>query len=544
MKNPAKIIGIIVFALIALAILLPFVVDVNAFRPKIESELSVALGRQVSLGNLHLSIFSGSISADDLAIADDPAFGTAPFIRAKSLKVGVEMVPLIFSKALHVTHLTLENPEVSLVRSASGKWNFSSLGTKDAKEKDAKEKEKVSTPSTPTSNPDLSVGKLSIANGRISISEPPSQPHVYDKVNIKVEGFSFNSAFPFDLSADLPGGGSVTLEGKAGPVDQTDAASTPFDASIKVKQLDLAASGFVEASTGIAGLADFEGKLNSNGKQLHSEGTANTSKLKLSPKGSPTAADVQVKYAIEHNLERQGGTLTKGDVRIGKALARLTGTYQMQGESTSVVSRLSAQGMPVDDLVAMLPALGVVLPSGSSLKGGTLSTTLAISGPTDKLVITGPIKLSDTKLAGFNLASKMSAISALTGTKSDPDTSIQNLSTDARVAPEGIRTSNLNLTVPALGMITGDGTVSSAGVLNYKMNANLTGGLAGGLTQLSGIGSKTGVPFMIQGTTADPKFVPDVKGMLGGQLKSAAPGGAAGDAVKGISGLFGKKKTK
>jgi AsmA protein len=544
MKNPAKIIGIIVFALIALAILLPFVVDVNAFRPKIESELSVALGRQVSVGNLHLSIFSGSISADDLAIADDPAFGTAPFIRAKSLKVGVEMVPLIFSKALHVTHLTLENPEVSLVRSASGKWNFSSLGTKDAKEKDAKEKEKVSTPSTPTSNPDLSVGKLFIANGRISISEPPSQPHVYDKVNIKVEGFSFNSAFPFDLSADLPGGGSVTLEGKAGPVDQTDAASTPFDASIKVKQLDLAASGFVEASTGIAGLADFEGKLNSNGKQLHSEGTANTSKLKLSPKGSPTAADVQVKYAIEHNLERQGGTLTKGDVRIGKALARLTGTYQMQGESTSVVSRLSAQGMPVDDLVAMLPALGVVLPSGSSLKGGTLSTTLAISGPTDKLVITGPIKLSNTKLAGFNLASKMSAISALTGTKSDPDTSIQNLSTDARVAPEGIRTSNLNLTVPALGMITGDGTVSSAGVLNYKMNANLTGGLAGGLTQLSGIGSKTGVPFMIQGTTADPKFVPDVKGMLGGQLKSAAPGGAAGDAVKGISGLFGKKKTK
>jgi AsmA protein len=544
MKNPAKIIGIIVFALIALAIVLPFVVDVNAFRPKIESELSVALGRQVAVGNLHLSIFSGSVSADDLAIADDPAFGTAPFIRAKSLKVGVEMVPLIFSKALHVTHLTLENPEVSLVRSASGKWNLSSLGTKDAKEKDAKEKEKVSTPSTPTSNPDLSVGTLSIANGRISISEPPSQPHVYDKVNIKVAGFSFNSAFPFDLSADLPGGGSVTLEGKAGPVDQTDAASTPFDASIKVKQLDLAASGFVEASTGIAGLADFEGKVNSNGKQLHSEGTANTSKLKLSPKGSPAATDVQVKYAIEHNLEKQGGTLTQGDVRIGKALAQVTGTYQMQGESTSVVSRLSAQGMPVDDLVAMLPALGVVLPSGSSLKGGTLSTTLAISGPTDKLVITGPIKLSDTKLAGFNLASKMSAISALTGTKSDPDTSIQNLSTDARVAPEGIRTSNLNLTVPALGMITGEGTVSPAGVLNYKMNANLTGGLAGGLTQLSGMGSKTGVPFMIQGTTADPKFVPDVKGMLGGQLKSAAPGGAAGDAVKGISGLFGKKKTK
>ena len=538
MKSPVKIIAIIVVALIVFAIVLPFVVDVNAFRPKIESELSVALGRQVSVGNLHLSIFSGSVSADDLAIADDPAFGTAPFIRAKSLKVGVEMLPLIFRKALHVTNLTLENPEVSLVRSSTGKWNFSSLGTTDAKEK-----EKASTPATPTSNPDLSVGKLSIANGRISIREPPSQAHVYDKVNIKVEGFSFLSAFPFDLSARLPGGGSVTLEGKAGPVDQTDAASTAFDASIKVKQLDLAASGFVEASTGIAGLADFEGKVSSTGKQLHSEGSANTSKLKLSPKGVPAGTDVQVKYAIEHNLEKQGGTLTQADVSMGKALAQLTGTYQVQGASTGVILRLSAQGMPVDELVAMLPALGVVLPSGSSLKGGTLSTTLAINGPADKLVIAGPIKLSNTKLAGFNLASKMSAISALTGTKSDPDTSIQNLSTDARVAPEGIRTSNLNLTVPALGVITGDGTVSPAGALNYKMNANLSGGLAGGLTQLAGMSSKTGIPFLIQGTTADPKFVPDVKGMLGGQLKSAAPGGA-GDAVKGISGVFGKKKTK
>jgi hypothetical protein len=32
--------------------------------------------------------------------------------------------------------------------------------------------------------------------------------------------------------------------------------------------------------------------------------------------------------------------------------------------------------------------------------------------------------------------------------------------------------------------------------------------------------------------------------MLGSQLKSAIPTGNAGDAVKGLSGLFGKKKPK
>jgi AsmA protein len=540
MKKPIKIIGIVVVALVVVVIAVPFLIDVNTFRPRIESELSTALGRAVTVGSLHLSLLSGSVSADDVAIADDPAFSKEPFIRAKSLKVGVEMMPLIFSKALHVTTLTLENPEVSLVRSASGKWNFSSLGTKDAKEK-----EKAAAPAAPSSNADLSVGKLSITNGRISITEPPAKPHIYDKVDVNGEGFSFSSAFPFSLSANLPGGGSVTLDGKAGPIDQTDAASTAFDAKIKLKNLDLAASGFVESSTGVAGLVDFEGTMNSDGKQLHSNGTANADKLKFSPKGSPAGRAVQITYAIDHNLESQSGKVEQCDVHIGKALTQLTGTYQMQGTSTNLNMKLSGQAMPIDELEAMLPALGVILPSGSSLKGGTLSTTLAISGATDKLVIVGPVKLADTKLAGFNLASKMSAISALTGAKSDPDTSIQNLSTDARVAPEGTTTNNLNLTIPALGIITGNGSVSPTGALNYKMNANLSGGLAGGLSQMAGMGSKNaGVPFMIQGTTSDPKFVPDVKGMLGSQLKSAIPTGNAGDAVKGLSGLFGKKKPK
>src|SRR5262249_12252853 len=145
-----------------------------------------------------------------------------------------------------------------------------------------------------------------------------------------------------------------------------------------------------------------------------------------------------------------------------------------------------------------------------------------IVGPLDKLVITGPVQLANTKLAGFDLGSKMSAISALTGMKSGSDTVIQNLSTDAKASPEGISTQNINLNVPSLGTVTGSGTISPQNALNYQMKANVSGGLAGGLTQMAGMGGKGGgVPFFIQGTTSDPKFVPDVKGMLGGQLAGA-----------------------
>ena len=78
-------------------------------------------------------------------------------------------------------------------------------------------------------------------------------------------------------------------------------------------------------------------------------------------------------FAVEHDLKSESGKLLQGDVAIGKALAKLTGTYNMHGETTSIHTKLNGQAMPVDDLEAMLPALGVVLPTGSKLKGGTLS---------------------------------------------------------------------------------------------------------------------------------------------------------------------------
>ena len=79
--------------LIVIALALPHLVDVNAFRPELESQLSAALGRQVKVGNLNLSVFSGSVSADSVSIADDPAFSKNPFVTAKSFRAGVKIMP-------------------------------------------------------------------------------------------------------------------------------------------------------------------------------------------------------------------------------------------------------------------------------------------------------------------------------------------------------------------------------------------------------------------------------------------------------------------
>jgi AsmA protein len=252
------------------------------------------------------------------------------------------------------------------------------------------------------------------------------------------------------------------------------------------------------------------------------------------------------------DLDKQSGNLTQGDVEIGKAVAHLTGAFKTDHETQVLNMKLNAPNMPVEELEAMLPALGVVLPSGSQLKGGTLSADLSIVGPIDKLIITGPVKLSDTKLTGFDLGSKLGALSAFAGKAvSNPDTTIQNFSTNARVAPEGTRADNLNLTVPAIGVITGAGTVSPAGALAFKMLANLHGGVAGGLAQVAGMSSgQGGIPFSIAGTTSKPEFVPDIKGMatgmagnaLQGVMSGKVPGAKPGSAVDALGGLLGKKK--
>jgi len=556
MKRAIRIIAIVVGILIVIAIALPFLVDVNSFRPKLESELTAALGRQVKVGNLSLSIFSGTVSADNISIADDPAFSKNPFVTAKSLKAGVEVIPLVFSKTLHITGITLDEPQITLLKAANGNWNFSSIGGNAAQPAQPAPQAGKPAPAPQAAQPGqpsggaLSVDKLNISDGRLLVGDAnsPHKPHIYDKVNLEVTNFSPTAQFPFTLTAALPGGGDLSLKGKCGPINAGNAAETPFEASIKVRKLDLAASGFVEASTGIQGLADIDATINSNGHMAKSSGTVKAERLKLAEKGSPASRPVEVKYAVDHNLKTEAGTVTQGDISAGKALAHLTGAYQAQGAITVLNMKLNGSDMPVDELEAMLPAMGVVLPSGSQLKGGTLSANLDIVGPADKLVITGPIRLSNTKLAGFDMGSKLSAVSALSGKHTGgTDTTIQNFSSTVRVAPDGTQANAINLTIASLGVVTGAGTVSPAGALNFKMNANLSGGAAGGVTQMAGLGGQAGnVPFMIEGTTSDPKFVPDVKGMAGSAIQQAIsgklPGGNQSNPASALGGLFGKKK--
>jgi AsmA protein len=555
-KKMLTIVGVIVAVLLIVILILPSLIDANRYKPEIQAKLGTALGRNVQIGNIKLSIFSGGVVVDDVAISDDPTFSNSQFLSAKELAVGVHLIPLIFSKQLEIESITVKDPQVTLLRNNAGVWNYSSMGGSASKSG-------AKPASSPSSSESLSVGEIEITNGKISVGNVGSRakPLVYQDVNLKVTDLSYTSQFPFKLSAKDPGNGALKVEGKAGPIDQTDASLTPLNATLDVQHLDLATFGGLESpSAGIAGLVDFNGSLTSDGKQMSSKGTVKTTKLKLSASGSPSTVPVNVDYDTDYQLKSQSGVLKQGDIHVGKALARLSGTYNIAGETPTVQLKLNGQAMSVPDLEGVLPAVGVTLPSGSALTTGTLDANLAIAGPTDKLVITGPIKLVNGTIKGFSVSSKLGALGSfagLGGNKSS-DTVIESLTTNVRVEPAGTHAQDLNVVIQGIGSITGDANVDAAGKLDCKMVAHLAGGV-GAITSVAALplggggkgGSGGGISFRVTGTTSNPVFVPDAAGVAGGLAQGGAAaalgggkaaGGAAGSAAGALGGLLGKKK--
>jgi len=518
-RNILIAVGIVILILV----IVPFLIPVNQFKPTIEAKASAALGRQVQMGNLSLSLFTGSLSADNLAVADDPKFGQTPFLTAKAVRVGVAMMPLIFSRALNITSVTIKDPQVTLLHNPAGQWNYSSIGGAAANTANNQ-----AAPPQNNSSSELSVEKLSLENGTIVVGYVGNpKRNTYDHVNVEASSISTHSKFPVSVSADLPGGGKFKLDGNAGPLDATDAALTPVDAKLTASSLNLGSTGFIAPNTGLGGLLDLDASLTSAQGQAETKGNAKLSKALFIQGGSPSSVPLVVDFDTKYDLAKQSGALNGTTLKISGANAQVSGTYNNAGENTIVNVKVDGQNMPAKDLAAFLPAVGIRLPNGASIESGTLSENLTMAGPTTNLVTSGTAGIFSVKLAGFDLGSKMSSISAITGLKSGKDLDIEKMTANLRMTRDGLRADNFIAILPAFGQIVGAGTIDAKNNLDFKMAATLKSGIAnvanptGALTSVLGGGSsgcKNGVtvPFKIEGTTADPKFVPDVGGVAAG----------------------------
>ena len=719
-----SVIGILVVLVVIVITAIPMFLNTDSFRTRIETTLTNSLGRKVTIGKLSLSIWSGGMVAEKVTVADDPKFSAQPFIQADSVKINVELLPLIFSRQVHVRGFDLNSPQIQLLRAANGTWNYSTIGN-------TANKPATQDAQTKQTFPDLTVGHVDVENGRITVASGPGvtgannlPKRVYEQVNLNVKQFGFANSFPFTASAHLPADGTVSIDGKAGPINQQDASATPFSGHLEMKHIDPLAAGFVDASdgisgtvdslvldaswtgqqmhvtkllvdtprltiarnnapkqakpkdsnaegttmlqnlsvdsaqikngtvtlttpgqagppavyqqvnaqisnltpktaspfdasaqlpgggslsakgnvgpfnqannaatpvdanvslkhvelatsgvlppdAGISGLMDLQAQVKSNGQTLNANGAATVVNAKFAKNGAPSAKPLNAQFVLAQNEQAMTGDLQKGTITIGRAVINLNGTYQSSGATTALNLKVNGNAVPIDELVAFLPSVGVHLPSGSQLRGGTLTTSLAVTGSSANPVISGPVRVDNTQLAGFDLGSKLKMLSQITGGRigsaTGSGTNIRSLSMVVQEQGGNIRTDKVALDVTGVGTATGAGTVSAAGALNYNVLLKLTGlmgapgkaapaqqsgggglmGLAGGLAGgmipgggaagaiggLAGGALRNGIPVAIGGTTSNPSFAPNLSGVMAG-----VGAGAAQNLLKGRTG--------
>ncbi len=518
-SRPVKILLAILALVVVVIGLLPFLINADTFRPMLQTQLSSALGRKVTLSHLSFSLLSGAIVANDIAVADDPAFSTSPFLAAKSLHIGVEVGPFLFHRQVRITNLAIASPSIQLIQGQHGVWNFSSIGGAAA----APESQQQST------MPNLTVGDLKITDGTATVSTLPAtaKPFVYSKLNLTVQQFTFTKSFPFQLSASLPGDGSLTLSGAAGPLAQQNAADTPFHATLQLKHLDPVAAGIIEPSKGISMVADVDAQLTSDGNALTSTGKLQAAQLKLAPSGSPAPHPVIIDYTVADNLDARTGQVTDLAIHTGAVAVHITGSFQLTTQAILLNLHLAAPNLPIDQLEELLPVVGIHLPSGSSLRGGTLTANLAITGPATTPTLAGPVEIDNTLLAGFDLGSKIGGLNPFGNGSSNGGTAIQTLRTDVISSPQSNQFSNIFASAPSIGTATGSGTVFPSGALNFNLVAKLSsssgvgalanqaansvGGFLGGFLHKT---VNSGVPLTITGTSSNPSIHANLGAML------------------------------
>jgi AsmA protein len=525
--------------LVAAAILVPFFVNADTFRPKIQDELSSALGRKVTLGHVGFSLLTGSLVADNITIADDPAFSSSPFLQAKELRIGVKLGALLFHRSLEITSFTVDSPSLQLIHSANGTWNFSSLGTSASQ----------STTQQTGAPPSLTVNELKIKNGSAALSSLPAagQPFACTEVNLTVKQLSFTQSFPFELALKVAGGGSLSLKGTAGPVAENDTSLTPFDATLEIKHFDPVTAGAIDPSVGISMVADFSAQIDSKDGKLTTTGKAAAAQLKLARNGSPASKPVDLTFNLSDDLSSRTGQVNDIAIVTGGVAVHIAGSFRHDGVEPVLDLHLSAPNLPVDQVEQLLPAAGVTLPSGSRLKGGTITASLAVTGPANALVIAGPIELDNSQLEGFDLGAKIQGLNPIGGTANG--TEIQKLSATVNDSPQGTRFSNIDAEIPRIGSATGEGTISPTDELNFQLSAKIaalsaaSGVVGSGVNTLLGKGSGSkssgsGIPLTVTGTASNPSIHAD----MGKMLKQAVGGlgSATKNPAKGLKGIFGK----
>jgi uncharacterized protein involved in outer membrane biogenesis len=205
--------------------------------------VSKALGRGVQVGHIKARVGLGlAIEADDLKIADDPAFSHDPFLSASQASLDVKFLPLLHGK-VKVHRLELTKPIIRILRQANGKLNVDTLGEGAPADLSAARHRRGAGAVRGVVwviAREVSIKGLGIDDGTVYYSDPALKgvPLQLNHLTVEMAGFHTGSAFDVNvesaLFSDQP---NLELSGKMGPMLRQgvlDIPNCPLDLKFKI----------------------------------------------------------------------------------------------------------------------------------------------------------------------------------------------------------------------------------------------------------------------------------------------------------------------
>jgi uncharacterized protein involved in outer membrane biogenesis len=432
--------GLLVLVLGA-ALLAPMLVDVDQYRAQIEAAISDAIRREVKLGELNFRILpTPAIAAESITISEDPRYGDESFLRSDSLRISIDLLPLLRGQ-VGVDSILITAPQLVIRRNSGGEWNLASLVQAPVDEQGRRAGDAGSVQGGPQS-PDaasstesgaagtgsrvtLSIDELVLSDGEVTFLDGAMVPGQIVKsqaraIDLRLSDLSATSPVGINLSFELEGAGKVELEGHIGPLPAAGAPSNsvPLDARLVLDEFQAGpAAGYIRTFTGLQinkGLIDLDLSVKGDAPgSLAVEGSADLNGLNMnSLSGEGRPVDLSGSVRIKGILGDDETRIESAVIRTGKSEVKLSGTLKHLATEPVIDAHVSTEKVALDDIKAVLQLLGPVFPAGLG-GAGEIQLDVSLTGELEnpaKMNLEGTAVISGLEFSDPAIREPISAI--------------------------------------------------------------------------------------------------------------------------------------
>jgi uncharacterized protein involved in outer membrane biogenesis len=396
MRRIVTILGVFVVVAVLIVLVVPSLINVDRYRPQIETRLKEKLGREVKLGALKLHVIPLSVSIESITIGESPQFSSnLPFAAANNVAASVQLFSLLRGEPV-LDSLSMSRPSIELIRDANGVWNFSTLGAGGS---DKTERS-------------FTLKKLTINDGQVGVTDysAKSPRTVYDHIDLDLRDFAPKSKFHIKLAAHLPGEGDqlAALDAEVGPAPPGDTAATPVDGSISLKRVSL--SGFSRFLNGAIPpdtdtVASGDADVKTENSIISCKGNLRLENTTI--RGNRLDYPIEAKYDLRADRRQNVVQIRSGDLKLGSTPVSLKGQIDAGKTPKALDVRLSTQNAAITEIAKLAGSLGVGFNPKYQFKGA-ITADVSAQGEMSAPQLSGTVSANGVEVSGGEIKQAVS----------------------------------------------------------------------------------------------------------------------------------------